>query len=235
MRRSAALTLVELLIVIAIVGIVIALLLPMSRSSREAARRNSCMNNLKQVAIALHNYKEEHGTLPPAYTVDEQGNRLHSWRTLILPQLEQAALYKTIDLTKPWDDPANIKARETVVEVYQCPSSAASENLTNYLAVVSPNCAFAGSEARKLSDVTDGLEHTIGVVEVRADRAVPWMSPHDVGPDAVIELLNNKEFNHPGIMTTAFLDGHTTTVYEDIDPAILRGMLTIAGGEEIER
>lgn len=233
-RRQSALTLVEVLVIVAIIGVVIALLLPSVRTAREPARRNSCMNNLKQIALAIDAYAEKHGTLPPAYMVDDEGNRLHSWRTLILPYMEQAALYKTIDLTKPWDDPANAKARETVVEVYQCPSSTVSENLTNYVAVVGPDSAFAESEARKLSDVKDGLENTIAIIEVKADQAVPWMSPNDIGPDEVVQLMSDEKFNHPGIMNAAFLDCHTKTIYQDINPLILRGMLTIAGGEKLE-
>lgn len=234
MRRQSALTLVELLVVIAVIGIVIALLLPMKRSAREPARRNSCMNNLKQIALAILAYEEEHGTLPPAYTVDEQGNRLHSWRTLILPYMEQAALYKTIDLTKPWDDPANAKARETIVETYQCPSSPEPNGLTNYLAVVGPDCTFTGPEPRKLSDVKDGAKNSISVIDVGTNRAIPWMSPDDITLEAALELIPDAKMNHPGVILSAFLDGHSKAIPQDIDPDTLRALLTIAEGKEIE-
>ena len=72
-----------------------------------------CANNLKQIALALRNYESVYHALPPAYTVDAEGKPLHSWRTLILPYLEQQALYDKIDLSKPWDDPANKEAYET--------------------------------------------------------------------------------------------------------------------------
>ena len=88
-------------------GIMAVLLIPAVSSAREAARRMQCSNNLKQIALALHNYHSAYGTLPPAYTIDVDGNRLHSWRTLILPYMEQDALYQQIDFSKPWDDPAN--------------------------------------------------------------------------------------------------------------------------------
>jgi hypothetical protein len=192
------------------------------------------MNNLKQIALAISAYEQDHGTLPPAYTVDDDGNRLHSWRTLILPYMEMNALYKTIDLSKPWDDPVNEKARKTVVEVYQCPSSPELEGLTNYLAVVGPDCAFAGSEARKLSDVMDGVENTLSVIDVGTDRAVPWMSPEDITLDAALELVPNAKMNHPGVIISAFLDGHSTPIDQDIDPKILRALMTTAGGEEEE-
>lgn len=233
-RRPPAITLVELLVVIAIIGILIAFLIPATRSAREPARRNSCLLNLKQIALAIDAYEQDHGTLPPAYTVDDNGNRLHSWRTLILPYMEQNALYKTIDLSKPWDDPVNEKARKTVVQAYQCPSSPEPNGLTNYLAVVGPDCAFEGSVARKLSDVKDGVENTISVIDVGTDRAVPWMSPEDITLDAALELVPNAKMNHPGVIIAAFLDGHSTPIHQDIDPKILRALMTTAGGEEEE-
>src|SRR5262245_49759347 len=108
-RRSR---IVEILVVLAFLALLVALLLPLSRSARPAARRAQCTNNLKQIALALHDYEQEHGALPPAYTVDAAGRPLHSWRTLILPYLEQEKLYQSIDLSKPWNDPANAQARE---------------------------------------------------------------------------------------------------------------------------
>src|SRR5437016_2000216 len=102
---------VELLAGLAIFMLLIALLIPATRSSaRPAARRAQCVNNLKQIAQALLNYEQAYGALPPAYTVDAKGRPLHSWRTLILPYLEQEPLYRTIDLSKPWNDPANVRA-----------------------------------------------------------------------------------------------------------------------------
>src|SRR5918997_1599426 len=91
------------------------------RSSRPAGRRIRCLNNLKQIVLALHNYEQAHKALPPAYTVDATGRPLHSWRTLILPYLEQEPLYRAIDLSKPWNDPANARALETTLLVFGCP------------------------------------------------------------------------------------------------------------------
>src|SRR5262245_36536395 len=96
--------------IIVILGFLAALFLLMPRTSREAFRRVICANNLKQIGVALHSYHDKYGSLPPAYTVDASGKRLHSWRTLILPFLEGDDLYQKIDLTKPWDDPANKEA-----------------------------------------------------------------------------------------------------------------------------
>jgi hypothetical protein len=158
--------------------IVIALLLPMTRGgAREAALRNSCLNNLKQIALGILNYEKANGAFPPAYTIDSDGRRLHSWRTLILPYMEHKTLFNTIDLSKPWDDPANAQAREANMETYQCPSTSLAKGLTTYLAVVGPRSVFAGPIPRKPAEVTDDRTTVLAVVDATADRAVHWMSP----------------------------------------------------------
>ncbi len=114
--------------VLAVVGIgvvLVALMLPaVRRCAGEAARRSQCKNNLKQIALALHNYEAHYHALPPAYTVDGDGKPLHSWRTLILPYVDQQSLYSRIDLSKPWDDPANAEAlTANVANSLHCPST----------------------------------------------------------------------------------------------------------------
>ncbi|APZ94979.1 DUF1559 domain-containing protein [Fuerstiella marisgermanici] len=88
-------------------GVLLAMLLPFNRGS-EAPRRLQCKNNLKQIGLALHNYHDVYEAFPPAFTVNSDGHPLHSWRTLILPFMEQQALYDSIDLSKPWSDPGAI-------------------------------------------------------------------------------------------------------------------------------
>src|SRR5262245_5824738 len=122
-RAGRPFTLLELLVVLGIIAALFALLLPATRTARPAARRAQCENNLKQIALALLNYEQDYHALPPAHTVDANGRPLHSWRTLILPYLEHEALYRTIDLSKPWNHPANAKALGTSVSIFRCPES----------------------------------------------------------------------------------------------------------------
>ncbi len=215
-----------------LVMLAFALLLPATRGGgREASRRSHCQSNLKQIALALLNYEQANGALPPAFTVDADGNRLHSWRTLLLPFLDESALFEKIDLTKPWDDPVNAFANELIVDAFVCPSSGTEEFFTTYQVAVGSEYLFSGAVPRKLSEVTDGTSFTLAVVDVSDRRAVPWMSPEDVVPEELLARNAESRTQHMGVMLAAFLDGHIEAIPDDLSQEARRAMLTIAGGE----
>src|SRR6187431_3342554 len=117
MRASKAFTLVELLVVIAIIGVLVALLLPAVQQAREAARRMQCRNNLKQIALAVHNYESSHLTLPPGVLGTSgavaQAQLLHTWLVQILPYLDQKNVQAVYDFNRRFDDPVNAAAVQT--------------------------------------------------------------------------------------------------------------------------
>lgn len=213
--------------------IVAALLLPSVRTGR-GSRRNHCQNNLKQIILGILNYESANGVLPPAYTVDAKGRRLHSWRTLILPYMEHTTLYKTIDLSKPWDDPANAEARasESIMSVYSCLSASLKPGFTTYLAVVGPRSVFAGPVPRQPAEVTDDPAAVLAVVDAPADRAVHWMSPNDISPDEFLTFGPESTTNHAGVLLVAYLDGHVGAISKDVDADVLRSSVTIDDGGE---
>jgi len=219
--------------VAAILLILVALLLPTTRRGREPAYRTQCKNNLKQISLALHNYHDAYGALPPAYTVDSNGRPLHSWRTLILPYLEQKALYNLIDLSKPWNDPANVEAFKTVSDVYRCPSADLPPGFTTYLAVAGADCCFSPTTSRRFDEITDGLSETLMVVEVAAENAVPWMAPQDADQQIVLSFTNGGKLAHTGGTQVALADGSVRFVSQDTDLITLRALTTIAGGEDV--
>ena len=207
------------------------LFLPTVTRSREAARRSQCMNNLKQISLALFNYESHYHALPPAYTVDTNGKPLHSWRTLILPWMDQKALYDKIDLTKAWDDPVNAVAFKTDLSDYQCPSAFRSERHTTYMAVVTSNSCIQSTEPRLLSDIKDGLSKTLMVIEVDAEHAVHWMSPRDADEALLLSVIPNGKHAHVGGTYGVFVGGSVRFVYKTLSLDVLRAIISIAGGE----
>lgn len=142
-RNLRGFTLVELLVVIAIIGILIALLLPAVQAAREAARRAQCTNNLKQIALALHNYHDTHRVLPAGnlfsvrlnYTGNwcSEGSTSESrapWTVLILPYIEQSALHDRFDFRLQFTSTSNMPGAAVnhaqfaiATKAYQCPSN----------------------------------------------------------------------------------------------------------------
>jgi prepilin-type N-terminal cleavage/methylation domain-containing protein len=136
--RSRGFTLIELLVVIAIIAILIALLLPAVQQAREAARRSQCVNNLKQMGLALHNYHDAHQVFPPAYigspvqtgTIagvtfpDDNFNGPSglAWGALLLPYLDQAPLAQQLDPVQPMWTAPNVPRLLTKLPVFLCPS-----------------------------------------------------------------------------------------------------------------
>ncbi|MBX3439576.1 MAG: DUF1559 domain-containing protein [Planctomycetaceae bacterium] len=136
-RQKRGFTLIELLVVIAIIAILIALLLPAVQQAREAARRSQCMNNIKQICLALHNYLDVHLAFPQAMTLDKTlhadphgGSLAESqwgWSVAILPFLEQGNLYERLNPTSNmlkdvFLDPNRVNLLLTPLSVYLCPS-----------------------------------------------------------------------------------------------------------------
>ena len=120
MRSSRGFTLVELLVVIAIIGVLVALLLPAVQAAREAARRMSCSNNLKQIGIALHNYENSLQVLP--YGSDYPYKNGGTWAAFILPYAELQGHFDLFDFNQKLVHANNLQAVTTPVAIYSCPS-----------------------------------------------------------------------------------------------------------------
>ncbi|MBU4272043.1 MAG: DUF1559 domain-containing protein [Planctomycetes bacterium] len=164
---SAGFSLIELLVVITIIGVLVALLLPAVQAAREAARRVSCFNNLRQIGLGLHGYHEVCGCFPPGgiehrsminpktgkpYGAD--GRQL-AWSAFLLPYIEQQSLHDQIDFSKAFDSAENARAAAVVVSTYICPTVARSSCLTSgrgatdYGGIYGERIRFPGGPARQ--------------------------------------------------------------------------------------
>ncbi len=152
------------------------LMLPATGAAREAFRRTECGDNLKRIAIAMLLYEREHGTLPPALTVDPDGKPLHGWRVLLLPYLGEEELAAKLRLDEPWDSEHNRQFHETTPAVYQCPSSARAAKAdggTHYSVILGEETMFGtDGQGRRLDEFGPW---TMMVVERKTP--VCWMRP----------------------------------------------------------
>ncbi len=137
-RRRSAFTLIELLVVIAIIAVLIALLLPAVQQAREAARRSQCKNNLKQLGLAMHNYHDTFNTFPfgkGAPYAGSAGYARWSQHAMLLPYLDQAPLYNTLNFNFPPETPGMAGAIPTFMPAFVNPSGANAASSRAYVSV----------------------------------------------------------------------------------------------------
>jgi hypothetical protein len=212
-----------------------ALLLPAIQQAREAARRSQCKSNLKQIGLALHNYHDTYGSLPPAFVADENGKPMHSWRVLLLPYLGHQELYARYRFDEPWDGPNNSQLLPLIPAVYRCPSHrhlGGSE--TAYAAVYGPNSVFRGSSSVSFKQIKDGLSNTVAVGEV-TDIAIPWTRPIDidVALHPVFGDRSGFSSDHTGGGHFLMMDGAVRYVSDRTLDETLQALYTIDGGERV--
>jgi prepilin-type processing-associated H-X9-DG protein len=213
-------------------GILLALLLPAVQSAREAARRTQCMNNLKQIGLALHMYHDEYNTFPPAFVADASGRPMHSWRVLILPYLDQRSLYNEYDFSEPWDGPTNSRLLPRMPRVFACPSDPTSGTTTDYAGVLGEQCVFHGTQPVRITDISDGPSNTLVVGEVVGAK-IPWMKPDDIDIALHPGLGDRDGFsgNHPGGVIFLLCDGSVRFISLQVNQQTLKALFTRAGNE----
>ncbi len=245
--KGCAVNLTQLLAVVVVIGILIALLLPATQSAREAARRMSCTNNLKQIGLALHNYHDVHKQFPPA-TVgpsDVPRERQFSWLVALLPYLEQQGLYNALRLDLPWDHPHNAGLLQMYRPPVICPSDSASQITqegyarTSYAAVTganftdgpgTPEGVIGLDRGLSIDEITDGTSNTIMVAEVRDGG--PWFAGGSGTARRIDSWLQNRAWSpHPGGGNAVLADGSVRFLSATTDVQSLRSLATARGGE----
>ena len=201
----------------------IALLLPAVQAAREAARRMQCSNNERQIGLALHNYHDVNGAFPPLYTVDDEGNPLHSWRVLILPYIEGNDLYRRIRLDEPWDSDHNRQFHDQIPGIFKCPSNPEQQCCYSAIAegVFSPATEAESILGLQLKDITRGISNTLAIVEVR--ESFCWMDPT---ADVTLEELVQDGVNsyHSGGANALMMDGSVRFISSSVSSYELHEM-----------
>jgi prepilin-type processing-associated H-X9-DG protein len=216
------------------VSIATALLLPAVQAAREAARRAQCVNDLKQIGLALHNYHSTNDTFTPQAIKSKDGKPLLSWRVAILPYIEHQDLYNQFHLDEPWDSPHNKGLIGRMPPTYACPSRSRVEpGMTTYKAFAGPGTLFDPTRKVGMRDVTDGTSLTLAVVEGKTP--VIWTKPEDIpfDPKANPSLLDAGS-THPGGFNVLMADGSVRFIKNTIAVQVFWALITRAGGEVVQ-
>ena len=221
--------------VLGTVTTIMVVLIGLFSESREAPRRAHCMNNLKQISLAMHEYESAFGSFPPATTYDKDGNALLSWRVVLLPYLEERGLYDQFHLDKASDSPSNKPLADRMPRMFQCPSADLSQGLTTYEVIVNPRSMFTGEPTGvRHSTVIDGTSKTLLVVE--GTSSVPWTKPSELSLASTKPVLGMGS-KHQGGFIAAMADASVrfirTEGKEAISPQGLRALVTRDGHEEL--
>lgn len=206
--------------------------------AREAALACTCQSRLNQLQLALMNYESGHGHFPPAYIADKDGKPMHSWRVLILPYIEEEALYKEYDFNEPWNGPHNAKLADKMPRIFHMPSEPPSTSVTNIVAITGPGTAFPGPKTTRKAEFTDGLDRTILLAET-ADSNINWLEPRDLQVETMSFTVNDNR--KPSISSSrrrgpyvVFADSiRVHQITPSLRPEAIRALTTIAGGEKM--
>ena len=241
-RRRFQFRLIHLLIATSVIGAALALLVPMYRVARREMLQMESQNNLKQIAIAMHNYHDVYGRFPPAYQCDASGKPLHSWRVLIMPFIEASTFYQRYNFGEPWNGPNNSQLGQQTPSFFRSPfDSRSPQGMTSYVAIVGPGTMWPGEKSHNIAELTDGAINTIMVVEL-LNTDIHWMEPRDLRIEDLATVWRDPKHKPPrmdGWETSyafvAYADGSVDWLERDAAIERLQALLSPAGGESVER
>jgi prepilin-type N-terminal cleavage/methylation domain-containing protein len=252
-------TLIEMLAVLAVIGILIALLLPAIQSAREAARKAQCQNHLRQVGLAIQNYESALRTLPPGclqwrpWGGDPRLKNL-AWSALILPYIESTTIYQQVDFDYAFDHPRNRAAAAMRVSVYLCPSAldtapASGRARTDYAGLYgqrittrqnTDNGVFIYNRPIRLREISDGITQTLAVAEDTGGPDGEWINGSNVFEQSgrindprAWRGDNEIRSPHPSGAMLLFTCGRVQFVSESMELRILAAIITRNHGEVV--
>ena len=256
--RVSGFSLVELLVVITIIGILISLLLPAVQSAREAARRLSCLSNLRQIGVGLHNYHTIHECFPVGCT--DKGGKQFAWSVFLLPYIEQENVYQLLDLSAAYNAVPNRNATAHIISTYLCPSTNRRERTrvgnatvdgcgcTDYGGVFGyritgmalANGVMIYNRSFSIAEIPDGTSNTMAVVEDSGRGSVmngEWSNGENIF--AVEQPINIEQYDeiwsdHPNGVNALFCDSSVHFLRETMDTDSLSAICTRDCGDPID-
>lgn len=203
-------------------------------------RRLGISNQLKMVALAMHNYHDTYGAFPRAAWIDDQGVRSHSWRVQLLPFMEQEAAYEYFAKGPPPQATETVKWRREVAPLFRDPADRSRPlEQTSIMVITGPGTMFEEGKDLTFRDCTDGSSNTILAIEVR-NSGVNWDAPVDLDVRTMLFRVSaGEQFglgNAKGTGThVALADGSVRFLTNEMIESTLRAMITRAGGEMIDQ
>ncbi len=198
---------------------------------RAAPVRVRSVNNLRQLAIAMHGYHDTYQSFPAAAIYSKDGKPLLSWRVALLPFIEQDNLYKQFNLDEPWDSAHNKALLKQMPATYDAGATAVGKTYTTFYQVFAgKGSVFDGKKGRRIADITDGTSNTIMIAE--AAEPVPWTKPEDLPFDPKKPLPKLGGLFADGF-NVAMCDASVHFLKKTIKEDTLRALITRSGGEVI--
>ena len=190
------------------------MLLPMIQQSRDAGQAIECMNNLRQIGVAMHNYKATLRSFPAAAITSKDGKPLLSWRVSILPYIEHEVLYDKFKLDEPWDSPTNKALIPLIPKTYVCPIGKLENGMTSYRLITQGKSAYKDGKPVSAGALTaeGGAAVVPLVVDAGDEHAVPWTAPE------TFDSADGIRSHDQGGVYVLFVDG---SVSSELDTAKL--------------
>lgn len=205
-------------------------ILPTIDPARPTIRRMNCADNLEKIASAIRQYESSNGSLPAPIVLSDAGLPLFGWRVSLLPYIGEEELFEKLDLTKPWNDPANLRIGERMPVVFRCPESLHQSKWrtvgtkTSYVAVVGRQTAWPVTGVRKSDDFDPNARNILIVESLKHE--IHWLSP---GDPTVEEFLSSANFDapHGGLVNFVEINGKTNVLSDNVSTEQIREFLTV--------
>ncbi|MFT7630880.1 MAG: hypothetical protein ACI87E_001889, partial [Mariniblastus sp.] len=190
-HREYAGLLISLIVLIAIV----LLLLPSIQVARESSRRIACMNNMRQLVLAIHNYESAYHSFPFAVEPDRPDHPQQTWRVRILPFADEPAMASLYASDEPWDGATNRTLASQRPSFYACYSSDLLPHQTTYKLITGPGTAFSGDKRLTFEDIKEGSPCALIMIE-DFSNPINWLEPKDLTVEEAIKAITQSPHIH---------------------------------------